>query len=116
LERNQSTAALACDCELNCRIGGCIHTSVGVWKSSHEAIKNRVIEFRDHDPGSTDRESNLLLMMPSLCQLASCIKPVQRGFLSGPTHREKSSGKRIKRLMKTGALLGGVLHHVDQDV
>ncbi len=84
-------------------------------QSPHETIKDRVIQIRRHNARPTCGDSNLLLVMPAFRQFASSIKPVQGCFFSCPANSESGRSKRVQRFVKTGTLLTGRLHHVDQD-
>ena len=52
--------------------------AIGERQRAHEAIEHRIVQLARHDSRAVRRQPDLLLMMPSLGQLARRIEPVQR--------------------------------------
>src|SRR5689334_20301011 len=84
-------------------------------QTAEKAIKHRMIKLRRHEPRAISGDSNLLLMMPPLRQLASSVKPIERSRFSGPTNTKSGWSKWVQRLMKACALVTRRLHHIDEN-
>src|SRR6267154_6163812 len=98
-----TSTALAGDIELRQRSGFSRHGSGGVGLCAHETIEDRKVKLARHDSRLIDGDSDLLLMVLALGELAGGVEPVCGFLLSSPTHGEHRRRERVERLVISGA-------------
>src|SRR6266853_6834873 len=98
-----TSTALTGDIELRQRSRFSRHGLVGVGQRAHETIEDRKVKLACHDSRLIDGDSDLLLMVPALGELAGGVEPVCGFFLSSPARRELRRREWIERLVIFGA-------------
>src|SRR5207302_10155127 len=73
------------------------NVSIRERQSPQEAIENGIVELAGHDARLVHSETNLLLVMPALRELARGVKPVWGFFFAGPAYPVRSRRIRVAR-------------------
>src|SRR5437899_2674718 len=73
------------------------NVSIGERQSPQEAIENGIVELAGHDARLVHSETNLLLVMPVLRELARGVKPVWGFFFASPAYAVGSHRVRVAR-------------------